>query len=150
MKQRNIIAVAIFTVLTLGIYYFIWLYKTKEELKKLGNRIPPLILLLLSYVPLIGLVAAGSMMPTDESAPLNNVDLFAGIFLLLCVVMTIPFNLYWYYKYCRAVNRAINNTMSFGALYAFVIVSNLLGVQAALVLIFQDYFNKASSSRLES
>ena len=40
IKQRNPIAVIIFSIITLGIYAIYWTVKTKEEIKILGAQIP--------------------------------------------------------------------------------------------------------------
>jgi hypothetical protein len=51
MKQRSPIAVFIFPIITLGIYSWYWLVKTKGEMNKLGEKIPTAWLWL---IPLVG------------------------------------------------------------------------------------------------
>lgn len=52
MKNRNPIAVALYTILTLGIYGIYWEVKTKGEMNKLGADIPTAWLII---VPLVNI-----------------------------------------------------------------------------------------------
>jgi hypothetical protein len=51
MKNRSPIMVFVFSLITVGIYYLVWLVKTKNEMNRLGEKIPTAWLWL---VPIIG------------------------------------------------------------------------------------------------
>ena len=40
VKERNVVLVYIFTIITGGIYLLFWLVSTKEEINKLGGDVP--------------------------------------------------------------------------------------------------------------
>ncbi len=40
IKERNIVLVYLFSIITLGIYAIIWLVQTKKEINSLGGQIP--------------------------------------------------------------------------------------------------------------
>lgn len=42
IQRRNIWLIALFLVLTGGLYFFYWLYVTKKEINNLGGKIPSL------------------------------------------------------------------------------------------------------------
>jgi hypothetical protein len=50
MKQRNPFAVFFFSIITLGIYGLVWHVKTKNEMNKLGAKIPTAWLLIIPFV----------------------------------------------------------------------------------------------------
>lgn len=50
IKHRNLVFVAIMSLITFGIYFIYWVYSTKEEMNSLGGRIPSLILF---FIPLV-------------------------------------------------------------------------------------------------
>src|SRR6187402_1071217 len=52
MKKRNVIAVFLLPIITIGIYYFYWFAKTKGELNSKGAQIPTTWLII---VPLVNL-----------------------------------------------------------------------------------------------
>jgi Domain of unknown function (DUF4234) len=37
-KERNVVAVIIFSIITIGIYYLVWVYKNHEEIKEHSNQ----------------------------------------------------------------------------------------------------------------
>ena len=52
IKKRNIVKVYLLSIITLGIYYIYWLYKTKNELNELGAQIPTF---WLAIIPIVSL-----------------------------------------------------------------------------------------------
>jgi heme/copper-type cytochrome/quinol oxidase subunit 4 len=47
IKKRNILAVYLFAIITLGIYLIYWLVQTKKEMNSLGASIPTAWLLII-------------------------------------------------------------------------------------------------------
>ena len=50
MTQRNPITVALLSLVTLGIYYIVWLVKTKGEMNEKGAEIPTAWLIIIPFV----------------------------------------------------------------------------------------------------
>src|SRR5665213_2161446 len=50
MKNRNPVAVVIFSIITFGIYAIVWQVKTKGEMNRLGAEIPTAWLLIIPFV----------------------------------------------------------------------------------------------------
>lgn len=48
-KQRSLLALFFLTIITLGIYYLYWTYKTKEEINALGGKIPTFLFAILPF-----------------------------------------------------------------------------------------------------
>jgi len=42
LKKRNLLTVILLFIVTFGLYYFYWIYKTKEEINRIGGKIPTL------------------------------------------------------------------------------------------------------------
>lgn len=56
-KKRNPVLVMVFSVLTLGIYFFVWFYKTNEELNEIsGENFNSLLWTLSFLIPIFGLM----------------------------------------------------------------------------------------------
>jgi hypothetical protein len=54
-RVRSVVLVTLLTLITLGIYYFIWLYKINDDLKRHHGRGSPVgMVLLFLFVPVIG------------------------------------------------------------------------------------------------
>ena len=49
MKKRSVFEFIILCCITFGIYWMIWLYKTKEEMKVLGAEIPTFFLFFVPF-----------------------------------------------------------------------------------------------------
>lgn len=83
MKHRSPIAVLLLSFITLGIYSWYWLVKTKGEMNKLGEHIPTAWVWL---IPIVGIIwwyweyAKGVEHVTDEK--INNILAFVVMWLL--------------------------------------------------------------------
>lgn len=49
MQKRSIFEILVLCFITLGIYWIIWLYKTKEEMRAQGAEIPTIILFFVPF-----------------------------------------------------------------------------------------------------
>ncbi len=57
-KKRNPVLVLVFSIITFGIYFFVWFYKSNEELKTVsGQPFNSILWTLLFLVPFAGLVS---------------------------------------------------------------------------------------------
>lgn len=52
IQERNIGLAFFLSIITFGIYYLIWLYKTKEDINALGGNIPTFVL---KFIPIVNL-----------------------------------------------------------------------------------------------
>jgi len=50
VKKRNIVLVYLFTIITLGIYEIYWRVSTKNEMNRLGAKIPTAWLMIIPFV----------------------------------------------------------------------------------------------------
>ena len=50
IQQRNLLTMAFLLLITLGFYFFYWLYKTKEEINDLGGTIPTLWFVIIPFI----------------------------------------------------------------------------------------------------
>jgi hypothetical protein len=78
MQKRSLFKVFVYTILSLGIYELVWLFKTRQELIKFSTvRIPPIRwLVLLNTLQLagilLGIVLAFMIVSTDKSTPVSD------------------------------------------------------------------------------
>ena len=57
VKERNIILVVLFSIITFGIYAIYWLYATSKEMSELGStEAPSPIMIILIFIPIANLV----------------------------------------------------------------------------------------------
>jgi hypothetical protein len=68
-KKRSPVAVLLLSIITLGIYFFVWYYKTNEELKAVsGQPFSSLLWTLMFLLPLIGLISVWKLGAHLEAA----------------------------------------------------------------------------------
>lgn len=157
MKKRHPAAVLLLPIVTLGIYCIYWLYATRKELLQAsGNKkdsIPPVFLLFLPFILLIGLAFA-ALIATDpttgSTASTQDSSLVAGIVTGIIVagffiggVLLLP--LWWFWKYCKVAAQVIKDKggMDFTQLYVlYVAIVWLCGIVPVWMLIAQLDFNK--------
>jgi hypothetical protein len=109
VKRRNPFLVALYSVLTLGVYYSYWLYDMWQSLIEDGYKIPsPILAITLHLLAVFNIVFIVSPLSNDLNV-LDNIYWF-GILLLFvgaCAVISIS---YWFYKFCSAIKPAINSS----------------------------------------
>ncbi len=49
-QKRNLWVMLLLYIVTLGFYFFYWLYKTKEEINKIGGKIPTIIFAVIPFL----------------------------------------------------------------------------------------------------
>jgi hypothetical protein len=138
MKQRNVVAVIIFSIITLGIYDLFWLASTKKVLNERTRvHIPSLWLLFSSLlifiaafiVEIIGQAASGG----SASTVLNIVVILASIVGFLAVVI-VP--VWWFLKYSKAVGEYTNGEISTAVSFLLLWLLRFIGMA-----VIQDKFN---------
>lgn len=104
IKKRNVAAVIIFSIVTFGIFYVIWMALTTKELRKNTQSAPNpnwLFVLLLPIISLlIGFFLVGSVERLEQME--SGIWIGIGIAIINLVVGIIMFVYYW--KYSEAIN----------------------------------------------
>ena len=138
MKQRNVVAVIIFSIITLGIYDLFWLASTKKVLNERTRvHIPSLWLLFSSLlifiaafiVEIIGQASSGG----SASTGLNVVVILASIVGFLALVI-VP--VWWFLKYSKAVGEYTNGEISTAVSFLLLWLLRFIGMA-----VIQDKFN---------
>ena len=151
MKNRSVPKVIIFSLITLGIYTLFWLRDTRKELVNRGQDVLPVKILLL---PVAALVAVGLLQflshfllqDTGESNLVLKIsNILAIVVGILVVVAVIPLTIWWYYKYCQAVEAVTKGQTSLALSFGLLIVLSVLGFAFIWPGIIQDGFNRLSA-----
>jgi Domain of unknown function (DUF4234) len=157
MKKRSVAAVIILSLVTFGIYYMVWVYKTRKEMVAKGQSIPTFWLL---FAPVLILVLIGflqffvrfvlSQSASPDAGPndalYRGVSVFSSLAGVLAVLAIFPATIYFFYKYCKAVEAVTRGSASFGftfGLWAVLTVFSLAFVWPGLI---QDSFNKLADT----
>lgn len=151
MKNRSVLTVILFSFLTLGIYTLFWLRDTRKELLKTGVKILPVKVLFMPFAALVGvallqfilrfsLVNSSSTVSGAQAAGniLSTVIGIAG------VIVVLPLTIFWFYRYCQAVETITNKQTGLGVSFGLLLVLNFVGFSFVWPGIIQDAFNKLS------
>lgn len=150
MKRRSLGQMIVLTIVTLGIYQIFWLYNTKQEMNSLGQKVPPLTLLLAPYFATLAVVAAQFFVHfvlntvqggSGGSAIVNLISVIIGV---LVAIAIIPISIYWLVKYCQAVEVVTNRELNFGTSFILWFVLILFGFSYIWPFIVQNSFNKVA------
>lgn len=143
MKQRNIMAVILFSIITLGIYDLFWLFKVKKDLNKLTDvHVPTMwllfgpVLLLILGIPIsiiLGLMSEGST-STGAHAGAGLATLVISFVGMLLIV---PTTFYWMFKFSKAVNHYTRGELNTAITFILLWVLRFIGMA-----IVQDKFNE--------
>lgn len=158
MKNRSVLIVILFSFLTLGIYTLFWLRDTRKELLSTGVKILPVKVLLLPVVTLIiapllqfvvryattmSNVGDGNLAGGTNTAG-NIVNLLTVIVGILVILVAIPLTIFWFYRYCQAVEIITNKQTSLGISFGLFLLLSFFGFSFVWPGIIQDAFNKLS------
>jgi Domain of unknown function (DUF4234) len=107
-QERGVLFVILISLITLGIYYLYWVYKTQEEVKEhsgqgIGGVLGLVIALVVGFVtPFVIPSEIGKMYEQDgQQSPVNG---WTGLWATLGILILIgPF--VWFVKVQRALNR---------------------------------------------
>lgn len=140
MKQRNLIAVIILSIVTLGIYDLYWLVATKNELNRRTDiRIPSVWILFAPVIVMVGLLIAGLVATAATHGDPNVMRLINILFILVYVIailVMIPVGFYWLLKFSKAVNHYTNGELSTALTFLLLWLLRFIGMA-----IIQDKFN---------
>jgi hypothetical protein len=150
MKKRNLAVIVILGIVTLGFYDLYWTYVTRKEMVARGARIPsfwwlasPVILLTIITGILFGLnftVRNGSADTVNSAIVIFNiVSVLAGAGAVLVII---PYAIYWYYQYSKAVEWLTQGRLAAGNSLAILILTYIFNVGFVWPAIVQNYFNE--------
>lgn len=160
MKQRSLGKMFLLFVVTFGIYRLYWIYKTRKEMVKLGQKIPSFWLLvvgviLFSVLAIAGLAATIMTDPdtyncstiADSARAQCQADyepgglFYVGIGAFYAAILAIgPAIAAWFWPYCKAVENVTREKLSF----PLAMISMILIPDGFDMLVIQDGFNKLS------
>lgn len=149
MPKRDLLQMAILTVVTLGFYQLYWLYKTRQELVAAGQKeVLPFKIL---FVPLLAFVVIAIVQvlthfvfSVSDSA-LSLVIISSVVLGFIAFFALLPVWVYWHYKYCQAIEQVTGGNMTFGLSFGMLLLLTFFSVGFAWPFIIQDAFNKVAS-----
>lgn len=154
MQTRSIPKMLLLTIVTLGFYQLYWLYKTRQEMVARGIRIPPFLVLFLPIlsllvVAIVSFVTRFVLSTVSESSSFPFIDLLIVIGGVVAFSLLIPIALYWFYKYCKAVESVTDGLFQFDMNYFMLILLSLFGLAFIWPFVVQSYFNRIPVSNLD-
>lgn len=148
MKKRSLLAVFLLEIVTLGIYSFYWLYKTRLELMaKTNMHIPRLII---PFIPpaIIILSIASQFLFGLRDAPAALVSLI-NLITVSCIPVFFGLIIWWMWKYSKVVAVATQNTASQAFTFWIWALTVIASVNIIWFLVMQNKFNQIGSGIAE-
>lgn len=152
MKNRSSIAVILLSLVTLGIYQLLWLKDTRKELVASGQSVPPVSVLL---APIIALLVVATLQFASQFARVSTSDGYANpspashitnilsvLIGMAVVVVIIPLVVYWFYRYCRAVEGMSGGRIEFSFSFITFIGLSFFSLNWIWPGLMQNAFNK--------
>lgn len=145
MKHRSIVAVVLFSIVTLGIYDLFWLASTKKELNvRTHEHVPtmwvllsPLLLLVLPIIAALAVQRGNSSSNAGVTA--GTLLVFLGVGIVSIAFLVIP--AVWLLKYSKAVNEYTNREISTAVAFILLWILRFIGLA-----VIQDKFNDMLAS----
>lgn len=107
MKHRNLLVNLLLTVVTLGIYHFVWLELTRIEMARAGAKQGwPVWSLLAPWLPVIALFFLALTYPLTHASDESRL---VSWFLISGFILASIFSVIWAYRYAMAVAQVTNN-----------------------------------------
>ena len=151
MKNRSVLTVILFSFLTLGIYTLFWLRDTRKELLKTGVKILPVKVLFMPFAAIVGVallqfILRFSLMNSSNTVSGSQAagNILSTVIGIAGVIVVIPLTIFWFYRYCQAVETITNKQTSLGVSFGLLLVLNFVGFSFVWPGIIQDAFNKLS------
>lgn len=161
MKRRNLVAVALLSFFTFGIYGIYWFYKTRLEMMSRGAKnIPPVIVLFLPALLLIAgfilfavlniatgpaQVSADGTVVHSSAMPVAVMVVFAIVVIALVVATPIVV-LYWLYRYAVGVEVVTAGKMSSGFVFTIYIICAIFVAPFIWQVVIQNEFNRIADT----
>jgi hypothetical protein len=146
MKRRNLLAVFILPIVTLGIYMIYWLASTKNEMNKKGEKVPTIWLIFLPFAALLAVAIAQIIFRfayaengTEAISALNIFSVLVGV---VSVIALIPMAIYWLVRYCQAVHNLTKGELNFGLNFVLAILLGFVGIPMLWMVLEQYHFNE--------
>ena len=156
MKNRSLVTMLLLTIVTLGIYQLYWLYDTQRELRAKNYNVPSILILFAPYLALIGIILLNIIINfvfsttdggTTSPGILGLLSLIIGVVAFIALV---PVALYWYYRYCKAIELVTDGTFPFDMSYLSIILLSIFGVNFVWPFFVQYYLNRTTNSTVQS
>lgn len=154
MKQRSPGIVIVLTIVTLGIYSLFWLRDTKNDMRRFGQTqvpsmwwlVTPVLVLLAGYAVLVGgYMASGATNESSNSVAMPVISIIAVLVLIPAYLLATFYPLFWYYRYCQAVEKVTGGALQLNTSYVLYILGWLLGIPYFIFQYkVQNTFNKIS------
>jgi hypothetical protein len=141
MKQRNIMAVVLLSIITLGIYDLFWLASVKKDLNKSTDvHIPTMWVLFAPFIlaivgtPLFIVLTLANGHSGNGTGAASGIATFAYIFILTIVAVPVAF--YWLFKFSKAVNHYTHGELNTAITFMLLWLLRFIGIA-----VMQDKFN---------
>ena len=149
MKRRNPWFVAVFSLITLGLYGLYWLIVTRAEMVKLGARIPSIFIILAPLLGLIGVVVLQTFVrftvsaaDSGDSSIITVVNFLSVLIGLVSFLGIIPASIYWLYKYSKGIELVTKKQTSFDFCFWWGVLAQIIGFYFIWSGVLQNRFNK--------
>lgn len=150
MKHRNLIAVIIFSIITLGVYDLYWLVKTKTVLNKQTKvHTPTIFLILLPYIVVAALVGVVIVFGIHHNAntvtsnayatnpTLNHNFIYIAIAEFIAALVILPVTFYWFFNFSKSVNEYTHGEINTALAFVLLFMLRFIGIA-----VIQDKFNE--------
>jgi SNF family Na+-dependent transporter len=145
MKRRSLIAVFLLEIVTLGIYSFYWLYRTRLELiAKTNMHIPRLIIPFLPGV--IFLISLTLQILLGLSHASGIVISLINTITFACIPVFVGLIIWWMWQYSKVVAVATQNTSSQAFTFWIWMLTVIASVNIIWFLVMQNKFNQLSAT----
>ena len=154
MRYRPVLVVILLSIVTLGLYTLFWLYYTRKEMVAHGQRIPPIWLLLAPFLLLV-LIAVlqflsafvlntvnGDTLTASHGVLGTLINVVSLLAALAAVFGFLPIAIYWFYRYCQAIEAVTHKGLLAGESIALLIILSIFGVGFVWPGIVQNSFNR--------
>lgn len=146
LTKRNLAAVAILPIVTLGIYWFVWLVRTKGEINAGitdDDKVPTAGMWIAPPIGGLTIFILSNMMVSHPSALFEFFP--ATLFVLSCLASTGLF-FWWLWLYAGAAEKAVDGDFSQDLIFWLGVVCILFGGTPIWMLVMQSQFNQFATS----
>lgn len=153
MKQRNIFTVFILSIVTLGIYFLIWIYTIHRDLsKKIKDKkslpsflwlLVPEAVIVLAFIMIVISVSAAVISGPERGQVILSAIAIPSI--IIAAIAPIVIGFWWFYLFCQAFYKAVGGTEATISYVVWII--SLFMCLPIWTLIVQNDINKSLESK---